>query len=187
MEHLCGDERLTLAGMKYGNRKEFQANSLPSLLSPSLQVKGLATTAQRAFIAGPTPAPRGRQAPRPLRPSALFLWLSSLHVRISCYQFFWANFRHLTTQKPKQKRLELFVFFLKCRLNKRKKRRRFIGGKTLPNKNQKGLEFFFVFLVQIQPKKRRRKEDILGGKTRKKKNQKKGWNFLCFLVQIQKN
>jgi hypothetical protein len=106
----------------------------------------LATTAQRAFTAGPTAAPRARQAPRPLRPSALFLWLSSLLFRISCYQFLLANFRHFTTPlKKKEKRLEIFVFFFP-RLNKRKKKKIFLG-QNLQNKKEKRLEIFVFFSV----------------------------------------
>lgn len=155
MEHLCGDERLTVAGMKYGNRKEFQANSLPSLLSPSLQVKGLATTAQRAFTAGPTPAPRARQARRPLRPSALLFWLSSLLFRISCYQFLLANFLHFTTPlKKKREKIGDFRVFL-YRLNKRKKKKIFLGAKLAKQKREK-IGNFCVFQCRLDQKKKRR-------------------------------
>lgn len=186
MEHLCGDERLTLAGMKYGNRKEFQANSLPSLLSPSLQVKGLATTAQRAFIAGPTPAPRGRQAPRPLRPSALFLWLSSLHVRISCYQFL-CEFSPLDDPKAKTEKIGAFRVFFKVQIKQKQKKKKIFWGQNSTKQKLERVGIFFVFLVQIQPKKKKKKRRYFGGQNSQKKNQKKGWNFLCFLVQIQKN
>ncbi len=79
MEHLCGDERLTVAGMKYGNRKEFQAK-LPPLSSLSLALgqrlgdNGTARLYRGSHSGSPRPpssqaAPTVRVVPLALIPS----------------------------------------------------------------------------------------------------------------------
>ncbi len=147
MEHLCGDERQTLARMKYGNRKEFQANSLPSLLSlPRSRSKAWRQRHSAPLPRVPHRVPAPRQAPRPLRPAALFLWLSSLLFRISSYQFLLANFLHLTTTQTKRsEKIGNFSVFLLW-INKQKK---IFWGKTRKTKKEKRLEILVFFLLWI--------------------------------------